>query len=72
MEVQIPLDNMSTLDKLRTIERIWDDLQRNPEDVPSPSWHGDALREREDRIEEGCSQFSDWTEAKVRIRERTK
>ena len=72
MEVQIPLDNMTTLDKLRTIERIWDDLQRKPEDVPSPFWHGDVLQEREGRIREGCSQFSDWPEAKARIRERTK
>ena len=72
MQMQIPLDNMTTLDKLRTIERIWDDLQRKPEDVPSPSWHGDVLREREGRIKEGCSHFSEWTEAKDRIRERTK
>jgi len=72
MKVQIPLDSMTTLDKLRTIERIWDDLQRSPEDVPSPSWHGDILQKREERIKEGRSRFSDWTEAKNRIRENAK
>ena len=72
MDVQLPLDSMTTLDKLRVLERIWDDLQRRPEEVPSPSWHGDVLQNREDRIKEGSSQFSDWTEAKARIRDRTK
>ncbi|MBW2252120.1 MAG: addiction module antitoxin RelB, partial [Deltaproteobacteria bacterium] len=37
MEVEIPLEKMTTLDKLRALERIWDDLQRTPEDIPSPS-----------------------------------
>ena len=72
MEVQIPLDKMTTLDKLRALERIWDDLQRKPEDVPSPSWHGDVLQVRERRVKEGSSQFSDWSEAKSRIRDRTR
>ena len=72
MELQIPLDSMTTLDKLRALERIWDDLQRKPENIPSPSWHGDVLQDRESRIKEGSSQFLDWTEAKTRIRDRTK
>ena len=72
MDVQLPLDSMTTLDKLRVLERIWDDLQRRPEEVPSPSWHGDVLENREDRIKEGSSQFLDWTEAKARIRDRAK
>jgi len=71
MEVQIPLDKMTTLDKLRALEKIWDALQAKPEEVPSPSWHGDVLKAREKRINEGVSQFSDWNEAKRRIRDRT-
>ncbi len=71
MEVEIPLDKMTTLDKLRALERIWDDLQRNPGDIPSPSWHDDVLQAREERIKEGSSQFMDWSEAKRRIRDRT-
>ena len=72
MEVQIPLDKMTTLDKLRALERIWDDLQQKPEDIPSPSWHGDVLQAREGRVKEGSSQFLDWSEAKSRIRDRTR
>jgi len=72
MELQIPLDKMTRLDKLRALEKIWVDLQRKPDDVPSPSWHEDVLKAREARVKEGSSQFLDWSEAKSRIRDRTK
>ena len=72
MELQIPLDKMTRLDKLRALERIWVDLQRKPDDVPSPSWHDDVLQAREARVKEGSSQFLGWSEAKSRIRDRTK
>lgn len=64
MQVEIPLDKMTVADKLRALEEIWSDLQRTPEDVPSPAWHADVLRAREDRVREGTSHFGDWTEAK--------
>ena len=72
MELQTPLDKMTRLDKLRALEKIWVDLQRKPDDVPSPSWHEDVLKAREARVKEGSSQFLDWSEAKSRIRDRTK
>jgi hypothetical protein len=46
MDIEIPLDKMTTTDKLRVLEMIWDDLQRNSEQVPSPSWHAEVLQER--------------------------
>lgn len=70
METPIQLERMSILDKLRTLELIWDDLLRTPEAIPSPGWHADVLRAREHRVKEGSSSFSDWPEAKQRIRER--
>lgn len=72
MAVAIPLAKMTTLDKLRALEEIWNDLRRTPEEVPSPSWHADVLRARERRVREKRSQFGGWTEAKRRIRERTR
>jgi len=72
MQVAIPLEKMTTADKLRALEDIWTDLQRAPEDVPSPAWHGDVLRAREDRVREGTSQFGGWADAKRRIRKRTR
>ena len=68
MELSLPLDQMTTSEKLRALEQIWEDLCRTPEDVPSPAWHADVLRARERRIREGRSEFTDWTDAKQSIR----
>ncbi len=70
MELVLPLEKMTTDDKLRTMEDIWDDLCHIPQAIPSPAWHADVLHAREERIRRGASQFGDWAEAKNRIRER--
>lgn len=68
MHIAIPLNSMSASEKLQAIEEIWSDLARTPEDVPSPSWHADVLRAREQRIAEGSSRFLDVAEAKQAVR----
>lgn len=69
MAYALPLDEMTTADKLRALEQLWDDLCRTPESIPSPSWHADVLRAREKRIGEGSSHFTEWSEAKQKIRD---
>lgn len=71
MKLAIPLDEMTTAEKLQAIEEIWAHLERTPEAIPSPRWHADVLTAREDRVREGGSQFSDWSLAKSRIREKS-
>lgn len=73
MHIAIPLETMTTTDKLRAIEEIWADLVRNldaneSESIPSPSWHADILRDREQRIADGTSRFLDIAEAKQAVR----
>jgi gamma-glutamyl phosphate reductase len=67
MSVNIPLDRMSTADKLRALEEIWDDLSRNAADIPAPGWHDDVLKARERKIAEGASTFDDWPDVKRRL-----
>ncbi len=69
MNVALPLDRMTTSEKLQLIETIWNDLTREPESVPSPDWHGDVLREREQRVAEGKAQFLDIADAKQAVRD---
>jgi hypothetical protein len=68
MPVTIPLDRMTTADELRALEEIWRDLQRLGDQIPSPAWHADVLRAREQRVAEGSASFVDWETAKGRIR----
>ena len=68
----MPLDKMTISERLREMERLWDDLCRNPEDVPSPSWHEAVLAEREKLVSQGKMSFTDLDEAKERIRKATR
>jgi hypothetical protein len=67
MDVILPLDRMSVEEKLRALERIWEDLCRDPSAVPSPHWHQDVLEAREKRLREGSDRFIPWDEAKRRV-----
>ncbi|MEK9148675.1 MAG: addiction module protein [Candidatus Desantisbacteria bacterium] len=69
MTVTIPLDQMTTTEKLLAMENIWDDLCRRADEISSPSWHGKVLQQREERVKKGVEEFIDWESAKGRIRE---
>ena len=64
----IDLEEMTTEEKLKTMELLWDDLCRSAPDFSSPSWHEDVLKEREQRIRDGKEQFVDWDQAKKDLR----
>ena len=68
MSVTLPLKRMSRQDKLRAMERLWQDLCQDEADYPSPAWHGDLLRERLTRAKAGGERFVDWETAKRSLR----
>ena len=70
MGITLPLEKMTTEDKIRTMEIIWEDLCKKAESIPSPSWHKDILEEREKVIENGKEEFIDWSEAKKQIEDK--
>jgi hypothetical protein len=72
MDISLPLDKMTSLDKIAVMERLWDDLCRDPESIPSPKWHKEVLEMREREINEGNAQFIAFDLAKDRIRDQTK
>ena len=55
MNLTLPIDQMTTAEKLRVLEAIWESLCRRPNDIPSPSWHADVLRNREKSVQDGSS-----------------
>lgn len=68
MNVTLPLDEMTTVEKLVALEQIWTDLIGDAGGVPSPGWHQDELADRLERVERDDSRFTDFDEAKARIR----
>jgi hypothetical protein len=70
MSKTLQLDMMSTAEKLRAMEAIWEDLSRNEAGVKSPNWHETILKEREARFKSGKESPVDWETAKKRLRNR--
>ena len=69
MPLDIALDRMTAAEKIQLIEVIWEDLTREPNNIPSPAWHAEILRQREQGITAGTTQFLDITEAKQAVRD---
>ena len=67
--MNLNLIEMTTEEKLQTMEILWDDICRNIPNFSSPSWHEDVLKDREQRILDGKDKFVDWDQAKKDIRD---
>jgi len=66
MAVDLELDSMSTVEKLRLMESIWDSLRVAP-DLVTPDWHREVLAERTQQIESGEVEFSNWDDVRDRL-----
>jgi len=48
---------MSRIERLQTMEAIWDSLTHEPSEMESPDWHRDTLVARKNMIDEGKAEF---------------
>ena len=69
MQISLPLDKMTIPEKISTMESLWDNLCQQAKKVPSPSWHGDVLAQREKELKKNKTSLLDWDDAKKDIRE---
>ena len=69
MPTTIDLQEMTTPDKLRLMEALWQNLSTTTSEVASPEWHGEILAERERLIDSGEERFIDWDTAKKQLRD---
>ena len=70
MNATLPLDKMTVVEKLREMEALWADLSRDEQQIESPGWHGDVLRDRMEAVKSGRETFVDWDTAKKQLRDR--
>ena len=70
-EIQTAIPKLSVEEKLQTMEALWQSLSSKPGALESPAWHEKELRDREQDIESGKSEFVDWEKAKADIGRRT-
>jgi hypothetical protein len=72
MQTSLPLNKMTINEKLVIMNQIWEDLMRNPEDIPSPEWHNEVLAARSERVKSGKAKFKDFDTAKSELRSQFK
>ena len=68
MAVDLPLAKMSLDDKLQAMEVLWADLSKAPEQVMSPAWHAEVLRDRREEVQQGKTSFQSWEDAMGELR----
>jgi len=61
------LNKMTTEDKIRAMESLWDDLCQKTDGISSPTWHHDVLTQREQSVLVGEANFCEWEAAKSKI-----
>lgn len=52
-------------------ETFWPDSGKDEDRFESPAWHGKVLQETQQLVKAGKARFSDWDEAKARLRRKT-
>ncbi|MGR3179201.1 MAG: addiction module protein [Candidatus Anammoxibacter sp.] len=70
MEILQEIKQLSHTDKLRVMESLWKDLSGDEEKYDSPAWHEDALKETENRVNNGIEEVVDWDVAKKTLRKK--
>ena len=70
MEILQEIKRLSYIDKLRLMEALWEDLRSDEEKYDSPAWHKDALKETENRFNDGIEEVLEWNTAKSNLRKR--
>jgi len=66
--MDLPLAEMSVDDKLQAMELLWADLSENPEQLASPAWHSEVLRNRREQVLQGQASFQSWDAAMGELR----
>lgn len=64
----IKIKEMSTIERLKTMELLWDSLILEEGEIKSPAWHGDILKERKSRYAAGKSKTVSLSRLKSSLR----
>ena len=63
------IKTMSTIERLRIMEELWDSLNHEEKECESPDWHGSILEKRKKKIEKGKGEFISLEKLKSKARQ---
>ena len=53
----IIIKKMDILERLRTMEELWDSILYEGSEIETPEWHKEIVDERKKKIKEGKAEF---------------
>ncbi len=67
MVAPLPLEKMTMSEKISTMEILWENITQDSQCYPSPAWHEEILKERENMLKNGEAAFEDWETVKKEL-----
>jgi putative addiction module component (TIGR02574 family) len=61
----IEIKKMSMIERLQTMEALWDSFLDEESEIESPEWHRDIIEERKRKIKNGKAEFFSLEELKA-------
>jgi len=62
------IEKMTVQERLQAIEMLWTSVSRTESQVSSPSWHGEVLEARRQKVEAGQGIFLSLSQLRDRLR----
>lgn len=69
MNTVLDIKHLTQREKIQAMEELWCDLTQGGSEYPSPDWHIEVLKEREDALAAGKDEFVSLEAAKKLLRE---
>ena len=70
MHNTIEIKHLNREEKIKVMEALWVDLSIESEQIESPEWHNEVLKETNNRFNNGLETIISWQEAKKELRKR--
>jgi hypothetical protein len=67
MKTTVDIKEMSQIERLQTMEQLWDAICHADQEPASPAWHRDILDERRKMIENGEAKLISLATLKQRL-----
>lgn len=67
MIVASDIERMSVAERFQAMEVIWGSFLKTPEEVASPTWHGEVLSQRLAKVDAGHGKFLTVEQLKGRL-----
>lgn len=64
------ISQMSSVERMESMELLWESFSREGIDYPSPEWHGKVLAERSKIVDTGKAAWLSIDELQARLSER--